>query len=459
MWLGTRNAKDRGLPYVTDRIAMTRRSRPVGLLFALLVAGSSIVSSNPRDLALAADPLTEARAEQQALEQALERQRAELDALQASAAQLSDQLDVAEAELSSVTAEYDRVNGLLAQVKDQVSVIQAHLASLRDQIAELDARLQALALEIAEQTRELRLREELLQEHVRSAYEYSQTSLLEVLLSADSLDAAANQVSYLLTIAEQDRDLGDQIRRLRDELNIREASLREGRAALAEARTQAQAEEAALIERQTELAIMEQDLERLRAAAQEKRAAQAATLNAALDAQGNVEATIAANEAAFAAANELVAKLEAEEAARLAAGGWRWPEDVFHVTQEWGPTNFRLEPPYTYNGVYYPHFHGGIDLANGCGTPIKAIHAGKVVASGQPLWPWDSAYGVGISHGGGISSWYWHLRAQVIVFPGQQVSAGDVIGYEGTTGHSTGCHLHLSVNDHGVWENPRNYLP
>jgi murein DD-endopeptidase MepM/ murein hydrolase activator NlpD len=132
---------------------------------------------------------------------------------------------------------------------------------------------------------------------------------------------------------------------------------------------------------------------------------------------------------------------------------------VFTVTQEWGPTNFVLEPPYTYNGVYYPHFHGGIDLYNGCGTRIRAAGTGVVVASGQPLWPWDTGYGVVIDHGGGVLTWYWHLKAQVVVFPGQAVAIGDVIGYEGTTGMSTGCHLHFAVNDHGVWTNPRWYLP
>jgi murein DD-endopeptidase MepM/ murein hydrolase activator NlpD len=129
------------------------------------------------------------------------------------------------------------------------------------------------------------------------------------------------------------------------------------------------------------------------------------------------------------------------------------------VTQEWGPTTFLLEPPYTYRGKYYPHFHGGIDLANGCGTPIRAVGKGTVAASGQPLWPWDSGYGVVISHGSGVQSWYWHLRAKVIVHPGQVVAIGQVIGYEGSTGNSTGCHLHFAINDHGIWENPRVYLP
>ncbi|MGH2402540.1 MAG: M23 family metallopeptidase, partial [Candidatus Limnocylindria bacterium] len=125
----------------------------------------------------------------------------------------------------------------------------------------------------------------------------------------------------------------------------------------------------------------------------------------------------------------------------------------------WGPTGFALEPPYTYRGTYYPHFHAGIDFANGCGTPIYSVGAGVVVASGQPLMPWDSGYGVVIDHGGGIQTWYWHMQARVVVAPGTIVTSESLIGYEGTTGMSTGCHVHFAVNDHGVWENPRAYLP
>jgi murein DD-endopeptidase MepM/ murein hydrolase activator NlpD len=64
-----------------------------------------------------------------------------------------------------------------------------------------------------------------------------------------------------------------------------------------------------------------------------------------------------------------------------------------------------------------------------------------------------------ISHGSGVQSWYWHLKAVVVVRAGQVVSRGQVIGYEGNTGNSTGCHLHFAINDHSVWENPRVYLP
>jgi murein DD-endopeptidase MepM/ murein hydrolase activator NlpD len=432
------------------------------MVIALLMVGTSIVTTSSRDQAQAADPLADAKAQQQALEDTLSAQRAALAALKAKATTLGAKLNAAKAELASVTAEFNRVSGLLAEVQVQVAEMTAHLADLRAQIAKLDKQLQAIAIEILRQTDELHSRESLLQDHLRSAYERSQTSVLELLLSADSLDAATNQVSYLLTVSDQDKQLAEEIRDLRASLKAQEEALRDGRVEVAAARDVANEEAKLLAEREAELAAMQRELARLKAAAEQKRREQEAALNAAVEARGDVAQQIEDSQKAFDAATKLVAKLQAEEDARRqapSAFGFKWPEVGFHVTQEWGPTRFVLEPPYTYKGVYYPHFHGGIDLANGCGTPILAVGTGTVKASGQPLWPWDSGYGVVISHGSGVQSWYWHLKAVIVVRAGQVVSRGQVIGYEGSTGNSTGCHLHFAINDHGVWENPRVYLP
>ena len=432
------------------------------MVIALLMVGTSIVTTSSRDQAQAADPLADAKAQQQALESTLSAQRAALATLKAKATTLGAKLNAAKAELASVTAEFNRVSGLLAEVKAEVAEITARLADLRAQIAKLDKQLQTVAIEIIRQTDELQSREDLLQDHIRSAYERSQTSMLELLLSADSLDAATNQVGYMLTVSDQDKELADDIRALRASLEAQKDALRDGRVEVAAARDVANAESKLLVEREAELAAMQKELARLKAAAEEKRREQEAALNAAVEARGDVAQQIEDSQKAFDAATRLVAKLQAEEDARRqapSAFGFKWPELTFHVTQEWGPTRFVLEPPYTYKGVYYPHFHGVIDLANGCGTPVLAVGTGTVRASGQPLWPWDSGFGVVISHGSGVQSWYWHLKAVIVVRPGQVVSRGQVIGYEGNTGNSTGCHLHFAINDHGVWENPRVYLP
>jgi murein DD-endopeptidase MepM/ murein hydrolase activator NlpD len=455
---------------------MRRRSRLAVTLFALLTVAGIVVSGDPRNQALAADPISQAKADRAAIERELADQRARLDELRATSANLSSELDAAEAELADVTAEYERVVSLLSQVRSDVKEITGHLNKLRAQIDRMDRRLSAVSADIAVQTGELMAREALLQDHMRSAYEQSQTSLLEIILGADSLDDATNQVGYLLTVSDQDKALADEIRVIREELVFKQETLRAGRLALDEARAAASEQQQLLVERRDQLQQLEKQTAKLKAAAARERAEQEAALNAALAAKGDVKQQIADNEAAFRQANALVSRLVAEkealerarrlaeEAARRQANqlsrfGFRWPEIGATITQEWGPTSFAMEPSYTYHGVYYAHFHGGIDMAGGCGTPIMASKAGVVVASGQPLWPYDPGYGVVIDHGGGIQTWYWHITTNVLVSPGQVVNTGQLVGYEGSTGFSTGCHLHFATNINGVWENPRGLLP
>lgn len=474
---------------------MRRRSHLAVAFVALVTVGWTVVTTQPRGSALAADPqaqldrtraqLADARTAQQALSATLRQQRSELAALELRSAQLDSALDLARAELAAVTAEYYRVRGILADVREQVRDIQRHLEKLNVAIEDLIRKLHAVAAAIERRTAELAEREALLQDHLRSAYERTQTSLLEIILSADSLDEVTAQFGYLMTVSEQDTILADEIRSIREELEVRRETLTEGRLVLAEAREVARHQQKRLTARRSELTTLSARLAELRVAAAAKRAEQEAALNASLAAEDDVEATIAQNERAARAAADLAAQLQqqaaaqqaaieearrraAEEAARAAAEaranavseyGFRWPERSFQVTQEWGPTSFQLEPPYTYKGTYYPHFHAGVDFTAGCGTPIYAAGAGVVVASGQPLLPWDSGFGVVVDHGGGVQTWYWHMQPNVVVSPGAIVTSNTLIGYEGATGLATGCHVHFAVNDDGWWENPRAYLP
>ena len=219
--------------------------------------------------------------------------------------------------------------------------------------------------------------------------------MLEILLSADSLDEVTRQFGYLITVSDQDAILADEVRSIREELETRRKTLAEGRRVVAEARALAKQEEKRLKARRAELTALEKDLAALRAAAEVKRAEQEAALNASLQAAGNVKRKIADNERAAQAMASLAAQLQqqasaqqaaieearrraAEEARRAAAEaaaaakanrpppppsasayGFRWPERSFRITQEWGPTAFQLEPPYNYKGTYYPHFHAG----------------------------------------------------------------------------------------------------
>ena len=98
--------------------------------------------------------------------------------------------------------------------------------------------------------------------------------------------------------------------------------------------------------------------------------------------------------------------------------------------------------------------HTGLDIATSAGTPIRAASAGTVIHAG-----WKGNYGnlVKISHGNGIETWYAHC-SKIYVSAGQQVNQGDVISAVGSTGNSTGPHLHLEIRVNGQALNPQNYL-
>jgi murein DD-endopeptidase MepM/ murein hydrolase activator NlpD len=99
-------------------------------------------------------------------------------------------------------------------------------------------------------------------------------------------------------------------------------------------------------------------------------------------------------------------------------------------------------------------FHGGVDLAGAEGTPIYATRSGYVYRNGYTEY---NGYYVGIDHGDGFASAYLHLT-HYIVSVGEYVSQGQVIGYMGSTGVSTGPHLHFTVYYNGDTVNPAEYI-
>ncbi len=104
----------------------------------------------------------------------------------------------------------------------------------------------------------------------------------------------------------------------------------------------------------------------------------------------------------------------------------------------------------------YSWYHRGIDIATSFGAPILAADSGTVIVAG---WPDNSGYGnrIVIDHGNGLRTWYGHL-SRFTVTAGQTVKRGDVIGYEGSTGRSTGPHLHFEIRQGNTHLNPLNYL-
>lgn len=133
----------------------------------------------------------------------------------------------------------------------------------------------------------------------------------------------------------------------------------------------------------------------------------------------------------------------------VSGSGFLWPLPGGYVTSEYGP---RVDP---INGI--ASFHNGLDIASVCGSPIVAAAAGTVVMAG-PAGGYGNRVVVdhGVIGGNHLATSYSHLQA--IAAWGGSVSQGQVVGYEGTTGWSTGCHLHFEVFVNGVGTNPRGWL-
>ncbi len=128
-----------------------------------------------------------------------------------------------------------------------------------------------------------------------------------------------------------------------------------------------------------------------------------------------------------------------------------WPLAGARITQLFGPTSFALEPPLG----QYAHFHTGVDLSAPFGTTVTSAAAGVVVAVGHS----STGYGnyVVLAHGGGIMTLYGHLL-ETDVNVGQVVAAAQRIGLEGSTGWSTGPHLHFELRVNDAVVDPMPYL-
>jgi murein DD-endopeptidase MepM/ murein hydrolase activator NlpD len=268
--------------------------------------------------------------------------------------------------------------------------------------------------------------------------------LLQMLSRAGQL---TQQTDAIYTLALQQQNVAQA---LTDEAEVAKAVREETRKEAEQARIRAERAamqaQAALAEEQAHAAEME------------------AQLAALTDRRQNFDASWADYQAEKAEQERL--RIEREKAAREAAaaewgagaGGatttgtivnnWTWP------SRGWISANYGYRPPPTPTS---PAFHYGTDVAGGCGAPIYAASGGSVSFIGY------SPYGYGnhvlINHGGGVSTRYAHIaHGAVNVSWGQNVAPGQLIAYTGTTGNSTGCHLHFEVRINDMVTDPISFV-
>ncbi|HLR92662.1 MAG TPA: peptidoglycan DD-metalloendopeptidase family protein, partial [Atopostipes sp.] len=181
--------------------------------------------------------------------------------------------------------------------------------------------------------------------------------------------------------------------------------------------------------------------EEARKAAEAQRQAQ---LAAQREAEKKKQVQTASSSASSSSSTSASTPAPAPNPAPSNSGGWVRPSGGY-VTSEYG---YRFHPVHKVNRL-----HAGIDI--GGGGPIVAAKSGTVIAAS---YHFSLGYHVRIDHGGGLTTVYGHMKPDLRVSAGQSVSAGQRIGTMGTTGTSTGVHLHFEVRQNGAPQNPRNYV-
>jgi murein DD-endopeptidase MepM/ murein hydrolase activator NlpD len=443
-----------------SQIATGRRRRPALARLPLLVLIPVLVGvfGGPAS-PVGADELSDARARQTALAKQLKDQKAEVAQINALQADLSTEISATRRQLSGINADLAAVKRSIGAMVVKIDIVKKNYLAQVFKLQQLDISLDRITVEESWMIMNLRERKAVLAERLRQAYDTDRTSMLETFLSAGSFTDVLSEVSYAIDVGEQDKALAEQIVKDQATLASVHQSVEETRLATDEMRIATAAQKVKLDAALSELKSAQDELKRLEAATAR-----------ALEIQKAAYRKLAANKKNLAKAMAITARAKSALAAQISDlvakqyaqgnipsqynGTLRWPM-AGTVTQDFGCTGFSWEPPLG----SCAHFHQGIDVVAPEGTPVKSSGDGRVVYCG---WNYadgaDPAWIVIIAHSQSLETWYAHMQPNCPASTGSTVNAGQVIGHEGNTGHSTGAHLHWVVRFNDQFANPRLFL-
>ncbi|HET8785093.1 MAG TPA: peptidoglycan DD-metalloendopeptidase family protein [Candidatus Limnocylindrales bacterium] len=429
------------------------------LTFVLLVPLLTGLFAAPGARRAAADELSDAQAAKKSLQQKIAAQKADIADLNRLQAGLRTQINQTTVQLNGINADLSKTRKQISTMKTTIAKVQAKYEELVAELQQLDGSIDRLSAQESETRQQLSSRKALLAQRIRSAYETDRTSLLETFLSGASFTDVLTEVSYYLDVGQQDKQLAEQIAEDGQTLASLHETVVETRAETDDLRVATADQKAQLDESLKTLKAAEKHLHDLEVATSRALAAQKKAYAAAQKNKAKLAAALRASAAAQRRLQHKIDSIIARQASRgnipsAYNGTLRWPMSG-QVTQDFGCTGFWAEPPLG----SCAHFHQGIDMIAPYGTPVHASGSGTVVYCG---WNYadgaDPAWIVIIAHSQSLQSWYAHMTPHCPAPTGSHVSAGQTIGHEGNTGHSTGAHLHWAVRMNGSFVNPRLFL-
>ncbi|WP_295819712.1 murein hydrolase activator EnvC [uncultured Veillonella sp.] len=331
------------------------------------------------------------------------------------------------------------VSEQLRQIEEQLRQAQQQLESIQQQRVAVENDITVNEKLLAEAQKRLEGRESVFYKRVRDIYINGRLSYLDVVIGSKDFSDFANRLEILKRIIDSDIKLIDEIKKERAEIAARKQALEQSRAKLVELEKAAVAKQAEIEQKKKEREVVLQKAQNDRATAMQA----VEELNAS---SAQITALLKARQAERAAARAAAAQQSAPSYSWVQGSGQLgWPVSG-EITSPYG---YRTHP--IWGTTIY---HSGIDIGVDEGTPVHAADGGTVVWSG---WMGGYGYAVVIDHGNGMSTLYGH-NSELAVSEGQDVSKGQVIAYAGSTGNSTGPHVHFEVRISGDPVDPMGYL-
>jgi murein DD-endopeptidase MepM/ murein hydrolase activator NlpD len=353
-----------------------------------------------------------------------------------------NQLQNIQSKINSVLLQINAIDTLINNLKNQIAAQQALIAQTQAAIDALNRQIRFGEADLTRLVANTSVRDELLNQRLRYIDSHGALNYVQLVLTASSFNQMMDRMVAAQQVAASDR-------RLLDDLALQHSQVALANTALDTQKGQV----TALLQQQK---VTEADM-------QNNLKAQAAALAYEQQLESQLSAQYAAVQAERAAIDAQVAQLAVQyQAAAAKAGGgsgvFAWPMPACGpscISQGFGCSSFYLEVPDA--SCPWPHkIHTGLDIAGPYGTNIIAADTGVVY-----LYPGSVGYGnlLVMIHGNGYSTYYGHTAGYAPgLYSGEVVGRGTTIAFEGSTGWSTGPHLHFEIRTNGVYKDPCIWL-
>lgn len=340
---------------------------------------------------------------------------------------IKDKLNKTKTEKEKQEAIRKNLTNQISTTQKQINLLDNKISYLQNDIADKEQRINELSAEVVQQ-------QDLFMKRIRSIYKTSVgTSMLGMVFGVDSLGSYLSYGKYLSRISEHDSALLQTLSDNIEELRTLQAQMQAEKEDLADTKVTAESKKASLTSQKTEVESTLQDIKKLE---QEYMADKAAVEKEMKQIQADIDAIYASTAGSGSQVD-------------YSGTGFIYPVKG-----------------YTYISSYYgwrfnnTNYHTGVDFPAPANTPIRASASGTVIYVRTGAG-YGRAWGYGnyviVDHGGGFSTLYAHCTS-IPVSVGDTVTKGQTIAYVGTTGWSTGYHLHFEIRRNGAHTNPLNYL-